>query len=86
MFNKLNHTSQKVLHANADCPRYDQLRNESRKTSEYLVLEASNKDFLNLMMNYSRLKLNYYTMWQIADKALVEVTCTVSFLKLFTER
>lgn len=64
-----------VLHANALCPRYDELRQQMRSTPEYLAMQNGNKDFLNLMANESGLTNiinNQYMIWQVADKAMVE--------------
>ncbi|CAF0770893.1 unnamed protein product [Brachionus calyciflorus] len=68
-----NLSDDRILHANAECPRYDELRNTSRSTPEYLALQSSNQNFLDNMTRLSGLtNLNQYMIWQIADKAMVE--------------
>lgn len=45
-----------------------------RSTKEYLALQDASQKFLDKMTNFSGLtNINYYMMWQIADKAMVEV-------------
>ncbi len=69
-----NLSGDRILNANADCPRYEQLKNEARNSQLYLSRQEANQQLINSMKNFSGINdLNYYTMWKIADKAFVEV-------------
>ncbi|XP_066556737.1 lysosomal acid phosphatase-like isoform X2 [Amia ocellicauda] len=57
----------------AGCPLFENLRNETKQTDEYLSVANDNEDFLNELMNYTGANnLSIDNVWQIHDTLFCE--------------